>query len=319
MQDIYKDLQHQLRLHMHCDQRRIKLTATLIIGLLKVTESALSRWSKALPGDRSLEAKYKQLQRFVRFFRFSPKLYAQIIWRLYGQDIAVYLTLDRTDRIAERWKMRGQWVQVIMIGIAHQGMSIPLLWQTLNGQGNTPKVVRQALLRCLDQWIVPRANQQLWWVADREYIGKEWFNEVTDRNMHFCIRLRKNAWVWTGNKKVKLYQLFETASLRILRKTRKVYGCKLYLAGQRLDSGDFFIVGSATKTKALAQIYARRWQVETLFAAFKARGFNIEACRVNHSQRIKTLIFLLAIAATWASRVGKWLIEQGKNYSDQKI
>lgn len=272
MQDIYKALQLQLKLHMCCDQRRIKLIANLIIGLLKLTESALSRWSKALPGDRSLEAKYKQLQRFVRFFRFSPKLYAQLIWQLYGQDKTVYLTLDRTE-----WKMPGQWVQVTMIGIAHQGMSIPLLWQTLNGQGNTPKVVRQALLRCLDQWIQPETDQHIWWIADREYIGKEWFEEMTARKMHFCIRLRKNALADTGNKKVKLYQLFETSSLRILTKARMVHGCKLYLAGQQLDNGDFFIVGSATKARSLAQIYMKRWQVETLFAAGRPLLSNLGA------------------------------------------
>jgi hypothetical protein len=57
-----------------------------------------------------------------------------------------------------------------MVGIAHKGMSIPLLWQTLNGQGNTPKVVRRALLACFDKWIDYRQEQQMWWIADREYV-----------------------------------------------------------------------------------------------------------------------------------------------------
>jgi hypothetical protein len=143
----------------------------------------LSKWCKALGGERSLEARYKQLQRFARFFRFSGRLYARCIWQLYGQDKEVYLTLDRSE-----WKMRGKWVQVIMVGIAHEGMSIPLLWQTLNGQGNTPKVMRRALLACFDKWIDYRQEQQIWWIADREYIGKAWFEEITSRGMQFCIR-----------------------------------------------------------------------------------------------------------------------------------
>jgi hypothetical protein len=59
----------------------------------------------------------------------------------------------------------------------------------------------------------------------------------------------------------------------------------------------------------------KHFHLETLFAAFKSRGFNLEDCRLNHSKRIKTIIFLLAmaVAATWAVRVGKWLIEEGKN------
>lgn len=307
MQDINKELELQLKAHFNCDKRRIKLIANLIIGLLKLTESSLSMWCKTLGGQRSLEARYKQLQRFARFFRFSARLYAQFIWQLYGQNKVVYLTLDRSE-----WKMRGKWVQVIMVGIAHEGMSIPLLWQTLNGQGNTPRVVRQALLTCFDQWIDFGQGQQVWWVADREYIGKEWFEQITNRGMQFCIRLRKSAMVRQANKTIKIYKLFETNSFRVLSKARKVHGCMLYLAGQRLAKGDYFIVCSATKTKHVAHIYAKRWQIETLFAAFKSRGFNLEGCRINHSKRIKTLIFILAMAATWAVRVGKWLIEQGK-------
>lgn len=314
MQDIHKELEVQLKKHFSCDKRRVKLIANLIIGLLKLTESSLSKWCKALAGERSLEARYKQLQRFTRFFRFSPRLYARFIWQLYGQDKEVYLTLDRSE-----WKMRGKWVQVIMVGIAHEGMSIPLLWQTLNGQGNTPKVVRRALLACFDKWIDYKKEQSIWWVADREYIGKEWFEDLSSRGMQFCIRLRKSAMVTTAGKAIKLYKLFETDHLRILSKARKVHGCMLYLAGQRLPNGDYFIVCSANRTKRLAQIYAKRWQVETLFACFKSRGFNLEDCRLNHSKRIKTIIFLLAIAATWAVKVGKWLIEEGKNIPLKKF
>lgn len=219
------------------------------------------------------EARYKQLQHFARFLRFSSKPYTQYIWQLYGQHKEAYLTLDRSE-----WKMGGKWVQVIKVGIAHQGMSIPLLWQTLNGQGNTPQVVRRALLSCFHKWIDRRQDQQIWWVADREYIGKEWFAQLISRGMQFCIRLRKSALVTTRGKAVRLDKLFETPHLRILSKAVQVHGCLLYLAGRRLANGDYFIICSANKTRRLALIYAKRWQIETLFAAFKSRDFNLEDC-----------------------------------------
>ncbi len=308
MQDMNAALIAQLKGHFPCDKRRLKLISHLIIGLLKLTQSSLSKWSKALPGEQQLEAKYKQLQRFARFFRFSPRLYAGVVWRLFGQEKVVYLTLDRSE-----WKMRGEWVQVIMLGIAHQGMSIPLLWQVLNRQGNTAEATRKALLNCFDTWTSRPEQQLIWWLADREFIGKEWFKELSKRKMHFCIRLRKSALVQQGRKPVKLARLFECAHLRTLTKPRRVHGCLLYLAGHQLPKGDFFLVGSATKTRTLAAIYQKRWQIETLFAAYKSRGFNLESCRVNLAKRIKTLIFILSIAALWAVKTGLWLIGQGKN------
>lgn len=307
MQDIQEALFAQMQGYFGCDKRRLKLISHLIIGLLKVTQSSLSKWSKALPGEQQLDTKYKQLQRFARFFRFSPRLYAQVVWGLFGQEKVVYLTLDRSE-----WQMRGEWVQVVLVGIAHQGMSIPLLWQVLNRQGNTALATRKALLKCFDEWLDRSQEQLIWWLADREYIGKAWFQELTARKMRFCIRLRKSVRVHQGGKALKLAHLFTCTHLRRLTKPRQVYGCKLYLAGQQLPNGDFFIIGSATKTRQLAAIYQKRWQVETLFAAYKSRGFNLQSCRVNQAKRIKTLLFLLSLAALWAIKTGLWLIAQGR-------
>lgn len=307
MKDINAALFSQLKAHFCCDQRRIKLIADLIIALLKLNQSSVAQWSKALPGEKELDSKYKQIQRFARLFRFSPRLYCQIIWSLYGQDQQVHLTLDRSE-----WKKRGKWVELVMVGIAYQGMSIPLLWQVYNGRGNTAYATRKALLVCFQRWIKPRPDQRIWWVADREYIGRNWFEALIKRNMHFCIRLPKWAVLMQGNKKVKLHHLFECSHLRVLTKPRKLHGTMLYLAGQKLANGDYFIICSATKTKNMAAIYQHRWQIETLFAAFKSRGFNLEDSRVNLAKRLKTLIFVLSIAAVWALRTGQWLIKQGK-------
>ncbi len=141
--------------------------------------------------------------------------------------------------------------------------------------------------------------------------------------MRFCIRLRKSATLTHQNKQIKLHQLFECSILRTLSKPRKLSGSLLYLAGQKLPNGDYFIVGSTTETKHLAQIYQQRWladhqleagiRIETLFAGFKSRGFNLESCRVNLAKRIKTLIFVLSIAAVWALRTGRWLLAHGKD------
>ncbi len=307
MQDIQEVLLAQMKGYFCCDKRRLKLICHLLIGLLKLTQSSLSKWSKALPGEQQLEAKYKQLQRFARFFRFSPRVYAGVVWGLFGQEKVVYLTLDRSE-----WQMRGEWVQVVLVGIAHQGMSIPLLWQVLKRQGNTAPTTRKALRKCFDEWLDRSPEQVIWWLADREYVGKEWFQELHQRKMRFCIRLRKSVRVWQGRQPLKLARLFECPHLRTLTKPRQVYGCRLYLAGHQLPNGDFFILGSATKTKKLAAIYQKRWQIETLFAAYKSRGFHLGSCRVNRAQRIKTLLFLLSIALLWAVKTGLWLIQQGK-------
>jgi hypothetical protein len=86
MKDMEVDFQKQIRSHFQCDKRYVKRISRLIVSLLAVHQSALSKWSRALSGEQKVESKYKQLQRFVRFFRFSPRLYSQLIWQMYGQE-----------------------------------------------------------------------------------------------------------------------------------------------------------------------------------------------------------------------------------------
>jgi transposase len=319
MKDIESELYEQIKGHFSCDKRRVKLISSLIVSLVKLTQSSLSKWSKALKGEQSLEAKYKQLQRFARFFAFSPRLYAQVIWQLFGQEKQVYLTLDRTE-----WKQRGVWIQVLMLGIAHQGMCIPLLWQSANAQGNSPLITKKALIKCFKRWIEPIQGQTVYCLADREFGSKQWFDLLKEAQIRFCIRLKKNALFKTQaqvekqantNSKTQrncLYTLFESQSRLTLKKPIQLYGRWIYVSGQKLASGDYFIVGSLEYRLDLAKLYQNRWQIETLFGAFKSKGFNLESCRINRAKRIKTLLFILAIGLIWAIRTGSWLIEQGK-------
>ena len=109
------------------------------------------------------------------------------------------------------------------------------------------------------------------------------------------IRVRANAIVAKGDKSCRADKLFTEKRLKMLRKPRVVYGQRAYLTGMRLENGDFLILMSREYVRNMVQVYAKRWQVETLFGAFKSRGFNLEKCRVNHHHRIRTLLFLLAI------------------------
>ena len=84
-----------------------------------------------------------------------------------------------------------------------------------------------------------------------------------------------------------------------------------------LPNGDYFIVATTTYLRNIASLYSQRCgsppgQIETLFGAYKSRGFQWEDCRVTHHRRIHTLLFVLAISLIWAIRTGEWLIKQGR-------
>ena len=60
------------------------------------------------------------------------------------------------------------------------------------------------------------------------------------------------------------------------------------------------------------KIYAKRWEIETLFSCLKGRGFNLEDTRVTDLIRVKRLLVLPVIAFCWAHRTGEWQHEKVK-------
>ena len=131
MQSKEQQVLDAIKNHFSTDKRRVKFISYLIVSLSKITTFGLSEWSRAIAQPTQRASRDKRLQRFVSQFRFSGRIYARVVWSVVGQGQQVVLTLDRTE-----YQMRGHWIQVLMLGIAHQGISIPLIWHTTNRRDN---------------------------------------------------------------------------------------------------------------------------------------------------------------------------------------
>lgn len=310
MQSNEQALYEAIKSHFQTDQRRVRFLAMLIVALLKLADSSLAQWCLAINQTTQRDSRFKRLQRLLGQFNFSARMYAQIIWRRYGQDPEVVLTLDRSE-----YKQRGRWIQILLLGIAHQGTSVPLLWHTANRQGNSAAIARQLLLKTFQDWIQPVDRQRVYLTADREFIGPE-FRQT---RLIPLIRIRSNAVVSYQGRQQRVSALFDSPTWRILRQPRQLYQRALYLSGMRLSDGDYLIVYSDRYVSQSQRLYGLRWQVETLFGAFKSRGFDLEQCRVNQHQRIRRLLFMLSIALVWALETGQWLLATGRKRASRQF
>ena len=66
------------------------------------------------------------------------------------------------------------------------------------------------------------------------------------------------------------------ASGEALPKPVRLWGQPTYLMGSRLRKGEYLLLTEADPQQAPAR-YARRWEIETLFKAFKTQGFDFES------------------------------------------
>jgi hypothetical protein len=161
-------------------------------------------------------------------------------------------------------------------------------------------------------------------LADREFIGKEWFRFLSDRDVPFCIRVKKDTTVEAGSGTWgPAWWLFEdlpvmTATHGTIRAPSKE--CRvsrqegLHLVGTRYvgreGKAEYLLLLTNSDPEEAIHRYRRRWEIETLFGALKSRGSRLEATHLRAPGRIRKLIALLSLAFIWAHLVGLWRQER---------
>ncbi len=65
-----------------------------------------------------------------------------------------------------------------------------------------------------------------------------------------------------------------------------MWGLELYLSGCRLKDGEYLILVSAGFHEKPHEEYRKRLGIETLFAALKSRGFNLEDTHIQDPERL---------------------------------
>jgi hypothetical protein len=76
-----------------------------------------------------------------------------------------------------------------------------------------------------------------------------------------------------------------------------MWGEEWYFSGCYLGSGEYLIIVTSTLSHTAGEEHARRWEIETLFAALKTRGFCLEQTHLSDPERLSKLIALLAIVS----------------------
>lgn len=292
--------------HLPWHGARLTFLAHFLLALVKVRSVNLAELATAFGGRAKTDSHYKRLQRFFRSFDLDFDGLARLLVRLMPVGEGPwFLTLDRTN-----WQFGKADINFLVLAIAHRGIALPVFWSVLDKAGNSNTAERIALLeRFVAVFGVGKIAALL---ADREFVGEDWFVWLQASGIPFHQRLKRdtripNAW----NRPMRADRLFGALkpgqSLR-LNGRRPVWGCLVWLSALRLDGGDWLVIASsgAPQTQAI-DAYARRWEIETLFGCLKSRGFNFEDTHLTDPARLSKLFGLLAVAFAWAYHTGEQL------------
>jgi hypothetical protein len=133
--------------------------------------------------------------------------------------------------------------------------------------------------------------------------------------MPFRLRLRHSDRISSrsGKRRQRGERVFANLAVgeqRVLSGKRWVWGRHVYVVATRLEDGELLILATGHRPQTALADYRLRWGIETLFAALKTRGFNLESTHFRHAERLSKLIALLALAFCWAMLTGLWQHQQ---------
>lgn len=299
-----RPLEQTLAQNIDWNKARINFLAKFLIALIQVRTINLTEIACVFAGSANQASHYKRIQRFVRGFSINYAKVAVLLVSLIGVPAPWVLTLDRTN-----WQLGKTSLNILVLGIVYKGVAIPILWNILEKKGNSNTLERQAII---SQFVALfGVDSILYLTADREFIGKGWFEWLLQKGIDFRIRIRQNSQITNRRGKVvEAQRLFANLGLKqalVIAKGRRMWGLELFVSGMRLADGEYLIIVAPNYAATALEDYGKRWEIETLFGCLKSRGFRLEETHVIEAERLKKLIALLALGFCWAHVVGEWL------------
>ena len=251
-----------------------------------------------MPGTASLEAKQRRVERGIRDKQLTAQVFlALLIWQLPKGKLL--LSLDRTT-----WEHGDHPMNLLVLGAVVQGFTVPLLWIALDHTGNSDTLERIWLLTCLLKALPAHRWQGV--VADREFIGREWFRFLRKVGIRRAIRIKKDARI-DGLRADQWFEGLEVGKFQCLAERLAVYGEVMRVVATRSPKGDLVIIATDFTVWVTWQLYQQRWSVECTFSSLKSRGFDLERTAVTAPARLECLFGHAVLAWLQCLKLGHWL------------
>ena len=222
------------------------------------------------------ESRYKRLQRFFKEFEgFRFECLSKFLTHIISiKDSKWQLTLDRTN-----WKWGKANINILMLSIVFGSISIPLMWKFLDKRGSSSLEEQIDLIETFIKLFGMGRILEI--LADREFVGKEWFTYLKNRGIHFSIRIKKNLLLESlKGKQIYSRELFKNVKpnqSRWIKTLKNIYEVELFVAAIRATEGDLVIIATTYEPENAVNRYKLRWRIETLFGFLKTKGFRVHS------------------------------------------
>jgi hypothetical protein len=159
----------------------------MLLALIVTRTINMSKLACIFASNAQQSSRYRRLQRFFAKFKIDYVMVAGFIFKLFFvTDGKWYLAIDRTN-----WQWGKTDINILTLAVVFKGAAIPIYWELLDKKGNSDTPERIALLQKFVDHFGKDCIAGI--LADREFIGENWFKWLLNEKIPFYIRIRNNT------------------------------------------------------------------------------------------------------------------------------
>lgn len=292
----------------------------LLICLLPVARTVnlykLKDYVGGLLGKPGIEpsSHYRRLTRFFEDWGHRKELLRDLMrqnLRLLKKVGCKTLVMDGTS-----WKIGESEVHFLVLSVLLGTVAVPIYWVQLKKLGVSSQAERKEMF---DEALTLFDLSGMTLLADREYVGAEWFKYLKTNKIHFVIRLRLGDYEQDINtaKGKTYYQMYQkcAAKDKIIKKQVLIAGLTYAVAMMPNPKPDaeepvFIFLTTLPDAQKAAQSYAKRWKIECLFRHLKTNGYNLE--HLNLRDAAKSLLMFAIVTTAYVLAIREGIVREKK-------
>lgn len=278
--------------------------ALFSLGVAKTRQNAVSKVSEGLWDVGKADSVERRLQRFLG----NPRLEAKACCQMWTRWVLRAWVSDRLDMLVDETKL-GDWLSVMVIGLAYRRRCIPLVWCCYQGQNRPCGQVE--MVRTLMSWIaevLPSGRVPLL-QADRGIgTSPSLIRAVEGLGWHFLFRVQSTTrFRFPNGCQVALANLAKrggpawTAQGEVFKKAGWL-PLTAHVVWKAAYDQPWCLLTNHPDLQA-SQYAIRAWH-EHGFEDLKSRGWQWQDSLVRQPDHAHRLILVLALAYTWMLSLG---------------
>lgn len=293
------------QVNVSMDRRNRWILAALVALLLKGKRAHLYELGRALPCPGKENSRVHKIRRWLANPHIHPEKMLPVFLRLLAPFLAqlpdLTLIIDRTD-----WQRRGTHINLFLCSIVYHSRSFPLYWTLLPTRGCSSFGEQQALLTpvltalAAHPLLAPIPKRIL---ADREFCAPQFANWLKQRDLRFCLRVKKSYRISRADIPSTPISAFlphcEPNTYYFFVQTRITAAClhaHLFLYWRDDCAEPLALITDLTESAALPVIYHDRMFIETLNRDLKSGGYDLERGKLTDTKRLSTLLIPMTMA-----------------------